>query len=148
MFYVFNNHFDHRSPESRKTSALALVEGIRGREPPVPFVVVGDFNEPEHGEAIRFLTGRSPLLIDGSTAIEPTLPLVDTFRRRHPTALDATTSGGFTGRRKGPRVDYIFVSPDDEVLEAEIVYFNRDGQYPSDHYPISAYVTLSVNTAL
>ncbi|MDY2632661.1 MAG: endonuclease, partial [Clostridium sp.] len=39
---------------------------------------------------------------------------------------------------KGLHIDYIFVTEEFNVRKSEIIYYNKSGKYPSDHYPISA----------
>ena len=41
-------------------------------------------------------------------------------------------------RRRGKRIDFIFHSPHFEPATAGIDHTNRDGRYPSDHYPVKA----------
>ena len=66
------------------------------------------------------------------------LPLVDTFRLLHKDASDVGTAHSFKGGRAGNKIDYIFVQPGTEVLQAEILHDNKDNRYPSDHFPITA----------
>lgn len=42
----------------------------------------------------------------------------------------------------GGPIDYIFVSDDFEVVESHIWAEDRDGRYPSDHYPLVATLRL------
>jgi endonuclease/exonuclease/phosphatase family metal-dependent hydrolase len=42
----------------------------------------------------------------------------------------------------GPKIDYVFVRPETDVLSAEIVRTSRDGRYPSDHFPVTARIRL------
>ncbi|HOB73062.1 MAG TPA: endonuclease/exonuclease/phosphatase family protein [Phycisphaerae bacterium] len=64
--------------------------------------------------------------------------LVDTFRLLHPDAENYGTFNGFKGVKTGEKIDYILVLPGTKVLRAEILYDNRDGRYPSDHFPLLA----------
>lgn len=141
-FYVFNNHFDHRSGESRLQSARALRHAIRNREHGDPFIVLGDFNEEENGPAIKLLRGDVPSSDGGFPSDGPAIALVDTFRRIHPAEPNAASAHGFRGTTTGPRIDFIFVRPENKILDAQIVRFNVDGLYPSDHYPVSASLRL------
>lgn len=140
-FYIFNNHFDHRSRESRLQSARSLIRGILARKHDDPFIAVGDFNEVENGPAMRYLKGNVKT-DDKGLSVTPETVLVDTFRSRHPTKFKVASGHGFTGRRQGVRIDYVFVSKRDRILDAQIVYHNRKGLYPSDHYPVTAEVRL------
>ena len=49
------------------------------------------------------------------------------------------TSNGFKAiRRNGVRIDWILTRGAFTVDSAEIVTFSRDGQFPSDHFPVVA----------
>ncbi len=123
-FYVFNTHFDHKSEPSRVQSALLVDLRIASRsEPNDPFVLTGDFNASEDSEAIRSLKKAG---------------MIDTFRAQHPDAESVGTFNSWRGASDGRKIDYVFVGPSTEVLEAEILRDNTDGRYPSDHYPVKA----------
>lgn len=131
--WMFNTHFDHVSQPSRVRSAELLASRIAAREPRDPVVVTGDFNAGEDNPAILYLKnagGRSPV------------QLVDTFRVQHPDATGAGTFNEFAGRRDGAKIDYVFAEPETEVRQADIIRDHRDGRYPSDHFPVSARLTL------
>lgn len=131
--WVYNTHLDHESQPSRLKSAALLASRIAQREPPDPVIVTGDFNAGEDNPAILYLknaNGRSPV------------KLVDTFRVLHPHADAVGTFNAFEGRLDGPKIDYVFVEPDARVREAGIIREQRDGRYPSDHYPVYAEITL------
>lgn len=108
---VFNAHLDHAGPESRRQS-LKLIRGlVRG-----PVVVMGDFNDAQ-----------------GSLALEPVDDLVDAFGRAGSSPQE--TFHNFYGKpeEEGARIDFIFVSPDIEVLSADVVDSEARA---SDHYPV------------
>src|SRR5690606_38219282 len=92
--------------------------------PPAPLIVMGDFNSAaEDSEAYRNLTSRGQL--------------VDTFRVRWPDrGAEEGTFNSWRGRVDGPRIDWILVSPSWKVLDSAIDRTQRDGRYPSDHYPV------------
>jgi endonuclease/exonuclease/phosphatase family metal-dependent hydrolase len=130
---VYNTHFDHQSQPSRMQSAKLLAARIAAREPRDPVIVTGDFNSGEDNPAILYLehdNGQSPVR------------LVDTFRVLHPHATGVGTFGEFLGKRNGPKIDYVFVEPGVDVRAAGIIYDQRDGRYPSDHYPVYADIVL------
>lgn len=52
------------------------------------------------------------------------------------------TFNEFEGRRDGAKIDYVFAEPGTRVRQAEIIRDHRGGRYPSDHYPVSARLTL------
>ena len=131
--YVYNVHFDHASEPSRQKSAILLAKRIAGREHPDPVILTGDFNCGELSNAIRYLKGEQD---------QTPLKLVDTFRVQHPDEKVVGTFGEFRGTRDGQKIDYVFALPGVKVLGSEIVYFNHDGRYPSDHYPVTAEMAL------
>jgi len=126
-FYFYNVHLDHQSQPSRERSVALLLERIQARDPKAPVVVTGDFNAGE----------------DNPAAIAMRASLVDSFRARHPDAKEVGTFNGFKiGQTAGEKIDFVFVEPGTEVLEAAIVRTSRDGRYPSDHFPVTARVRL------
>lgn len=133
-FYIFNTHLDHRSQPSREKSAALLASRIANRAHGDPFVLTGDFNAGEDNPAVTYLTGK--------TDAEPPVTMVDTFRVLHPDARDVRTHHAFKGIRRGSKIDYVLAPRTAAVLEAEILYDNIDGRYPSDHYPVSARLRL------
>ena len=127
--YVYNTHFDHRSKLAREKSAEMIARRIAERRHKDPVVLMGDLNAGESSRPIEYLTGR----VAGSP-----FKLVDTFRVLHPEAENTGTFCAFKGRTSGAKIDYIFVLPGTKVLAARIVHDNRDGRYPSDHFPVTA----------
>ncbi|MFZ2149490.1 MAG: endonuclease/exonuclease/phosphatase family protein [Sedimentisphaerales bacterium] len=145
-FYVFNLHLDHVSQPSREKSAVLLAQRVQNRKHKDAFVVTGDFNAGESNPVVMYLKGNTTLSgADGRESDNP-VPMVDTFRVLHPDAVDVRTAHDFKGARKGNKIDYIFTPPSVKVLEAEILYDNVDGRYPSDHFPVTATLRLPANS--
>ena len=144
-FYIYNLHMDHVSQPSREKSAVLLAERIKNRRFKDPFVVTGDFNAGENNPVIQYL--KSEISVDGPDGrkVKTSVPMIDTFRVLHPDVKDVRTSHGFRGGKQGNKIDYIFAPPGTKVLEAEILYDNIDGRYPSDHYPVDARFYLPVS---
>lgn len=145
--YVFNTHFDHVSQESREQAARLVAQRIAGREhEDSPVMLLGDLNAAENNPAVRYLKGEA-VVLDGGEAGPETYsdPLVDTFRVHHPDADEVRTGHGFRGETAGAKIDYVMVSSDVTVLDAEIDRTRFDGMLPSDHYPVRATVTLRPN---
>jgi endonuclease/exonuclease/phosphatase family metal-dependent hydrolase len=144
-FYAFNLHLDHVSQPSREKSAVLLAERIKNRRYKEPYVITGDFNSGENNPVIKYLKGQIAIEgSDGSSAKTP-VPMIDTFRLLHPDVKDVRTAHEFKGTRQGNKIDYIFVPQGTKVLEAEILYDNVNGHYPSDHFPVMARFRLSVS---
>lgn len=141
-FYMFNNHLDHESQNARERGVELLAERIQKRSHAEPMIVTGDFNAGETNRAIRYMKGEIPRASTGDGPVTASPKLLDTFRVIHPEEKVVGTSGGFKGGRKGEKIDYILVPAGVEVLDAKILYDNRDGRYPSDHFPITATIRL------
>jgi len=126
-FYVFNVHLDHQSQPSRERSVALLLARIGALDPKAPVVVTGDFNAGETNPA----------------AVAMLAVFRDSFRVLHPDANEAGTFNGFKpGQTGGDKIDFVFVEPGIEVLDAAIVRTSRDGRYPSDHFPVTARIRL------
>ena len=122
-FYVFNTHWDHQSQPARLGAARLINQRIAARQHPAePVILMGDFNATKDNPAILEIAGT----------------LRDSFSIRHPERADSATFHGFEGGKQGQKIDHIFVPPNTKVSDAAILYFNRDGVYPSDHYPVRA----------
>jgi endonuclease/exonuclease/phosphatase family metal-dependent hydrolase len=144
-FYAFNLHLDHVSQPSREKSVVLLAKRIAGRKQPDPFIVTGDFNTGEDNPVILYLKGKKALDKDNAgPALNPVL-MVDAFRVLHPDDKEVGTYNDLQGKRSAPKIDYIFASPDLEVLQAEILRTQYGGRWPSDHFPVTA--TLRLGTA-
>jgi endonuclease/exonuclease/phosphatase family metal-dependent hydrolase len=143
-FYFFNLHLDHVSQPSREKSAMLLAQRIHSRKHPDPFIVTGDFNAGENNPVITYLKGKTKLPEDETGKFTP-VPMVDTFRLLHPDAKNVRTGHSFRGTRKGSKIDYVFTPPGVKILEAQILYDNVDGRYPSDHFPVTATIRFPTN---
>ena len=142
-FYVFNLHLDHVSQVSREKSVQLVIKRIQERKYKNPFIITGDFNSGENNPAIKYLKGNLSFR-DGSTGpAKNSFPVLDTFRVIHPNAQETGTFNEFKGISTGDKIDYIFTTPDMEVLDAQIIHDNTDGRYPSDHFPVIA--TIKIN---
>lgn len=126
-FYVYNVHLDHESQPSRERSVALLVERIAARRPPHPVVVVGDFNAGEANSAV--LTLRDAGFSDTFRVVDSASQWVGTFN-------------GFRGDSTGPKIDYVFASAAWRVLEAAIVRDRPAGRDASDHFPVTARLSL------
>jgi endonuclease/exonuclease/phosphatase family metal-dependent hydrolase len=126
-FYLYNVHLDHQSQPSRERSVALLLARIAARDPRAPVVVTGDFNAGE----------------DNPAAVAMRASFRDSFRVLQPDATEVGTFSGFRlGQASGDKIDFVFVEPGAEVLEAAIVRTSRDGRYPSDHFPETARIRL------
>jgi len=123
-FYFYNLHLDHVSQPSREKSVDLILGKIKNHR---PLIVMGDFNAGENNPAILKLKSAG---------------MADSYRKIHEQETKVKTFHNFTGKTEGNKIDYIFVSENIQTQNAEILYHNVDGKYPSDHFPVSAEIVL------
>lgn len=121
-FHVLNAHLPYR-PEDREARgrAAALLSGWIARLPTdAPVVLTGDFNEAPDGPVHASLAGG----------------LVDVWKAARATAGPEATFHGFTGVADR-RIDWI-LARGFLPLSARTITTNREGRFPSDHFPVLA----------
>jgi endonuclease/exonuclease/phosphatase family metal-dependent hydrolase len=128
-----NTHWDHRGNHARIESASIIRRWLAAHAPTMPAIVTGDFNVTEEHQAYREIISDSG---DGR-------PLRDLYRQAHPERHpEEATFNGFRGTRQGRRIDFVLGTAEFRVSEADILRASRDGRYPSDHYPVTAVLSL------
>ncbi len=126
--YYFNTHFDHRGEEARKKSAELLVARIAALPKDALVLVTGDFNAVG-GESDPWKTLTGAGLQDAwFTAGERKGPLTTCCGFRAPDPEAKT------------RIDWILSRGLVRTASCETVVNEKDGLYPSDHYPVVARV--------
>lgn len=113
-FGFANLHLDERHPHNRERSAELLLTWL---DPTLPWIVVGDFNEPPTGRVLEVMATAG-------------------FRSALPADAPGTAHD-FTGREDGPRIDHILIGREWEVLSAG-VQVDHTSRLPSDHWPVFA----------
>lgn len=135
-FRVWNGHLDHIGQVARENQAQLIIQAAEALPEDLPQLLTGDFNADVSNPAIEVLKAGGWL--DTYTAVHgPEEPgftyhafLGPTFAEERPNA-----------RVKG-KMDFIFSRGAVKAVAAEIIRDGRDGRYPSDHYFVSAEVTL------
>ncbi len=133
-FVFANTHFDHRGTVARRESAKLLSARLPKLAAGGPALLCGDFNvtedTPAYAELVR-------------PAAPDALRWTDAFRAVHPVrSPDEASFHGFKGTVVGSRIDFIFHTPHWLARAATIDRTQRDGRYPSDHYPVTAVLSL------
>jgi endonuclease/exonuclease/phosphatase family metal-dependent hydrolase len=125
--FFFNTHFDNRGTEARLQAARMLRDRLRELEPSDAWVVTGDFNCGEDSPPYLELIGAEGLTV------------VDSYRAAHPVREEGEGTGHrFSGERSGPRIDWILHSKHFTTVSAAIDRTEKDGRFPSDHFPVTA----------
>jgi endonuclease/exonuclease/phosphatase family metal-dependent hydrolase len=122
---VVNTHFDHVGVEARQRSAALLRERFVSAPNPAPLVLMGDFNVTDTTAAYRILT-------------VPDHGLVDAWKAAGSAAPTDTFTGFEASGQPGPRIDFVFVSREWDVMSARAEHLERNGRHPSDHRPLVA----------
>jgi endonuclease/exonuclease/phosphatase family metal-dependent hydrolase len=131
-FYFWNTHFDHEVQSAREKSAELVRKRIESLNTSQPLLLVGDFNaNAEQNKAYHTLVD------DGF--------LADTWRlAKQRIGEGLNTFNGFKEiGKQGRRIDWLLARGKVEVDTEEIVTFSKDGQFPSDHFPVVARLRLS-----
>jgi endonuclease/exonuclease/phosphatase family metal-dependent hydrolase len=129
-FHFWNTHFDHEVQVARERSAGLIRERVGALTDGLPVVLAGDFNAG---------AGANPAYtaLVGDGFFQDTWPLARERRGAgYGTFNDFGASPG-----GGERIDWILVRGEAlAVAASEIVTLVRDGQYPSDHFPVVAWL--------
>ena len=126
-FVFVNTHFDHQSQPARERSAELLAQRMERWGPEVPVIVVGDFNAAAGSNPAYDRLLSAARLTDTWRA----LSIPDTLGTFH-------NFQGIPTARPRPRIDWILTRGPVEPVSSEIVTYARNGQFPSDHFPVVA----------
>lgn len=134
--FVLNTHFDHESEEARAKSARLISETVGALSEDDPIVVMGDFNAPPSAPPYQILTRSG----EGG----PPVPLHDALEVSEQSHHGPVSTYNHFESTVQPdrRLDYIFVGPRLAVRRHGHLSGRWDGQYPSDHLPVLAEVTI------
>ena len=126
---VYNTHLDCFLPQARDFGLKKLSQFIdkNRKEEKLPVIVMGDFNATPNSKLMKNFK-------DGTYTSKKLFAVQDVNEALY----SKTTMSMFKGREKGVHIDYIFVSEEFEIENAEVIKYNKAGKYPSDHYPIVA----------
>jgi endonuclease/exonuclease/phosphatase family metal-dependent hydrolase len=131
-FCFWNTHLDHEVQLAREKAAELIRQRIADLPAELPLFLVGDFNAVATADRTYDI-----LVKDGG--------LVDTwFAANERRNADANSFTGFGALRlERQRIDWILARGAMQVRATEAVTLQPGGQWPSDHLPIVAWVTLS-----
>lgn len=135
-FYLLNTHFDHQIQGAREKSAKLIRERVAKLNPALPIILTGDFNATAgDNPAYDVLVGDGYFTDTWKTAAERKGdPTLNTFNGFKPAVHDSQ------------RIDWILTHGAVETATIQIIDFARDGQYPSDHFPLVAWLRLGSPT--
>ncbi|GAB2852404.1 endonuclease/exonuclease/phosphatase family protein [Streptomyces deserti] len=128
-FSVLNTHLDNASQYARARAASLIAQRIAGLDRSLPLVVTGDFNVAAHQNPV-YDTMLGAGLVDTWDAAAERSELYGTFHGYKPLMPG------------GARIDWILATPGVTVHRASINTFAVNGQFPSDHLPVQAALSL------
>ena len=130
---ICNSHLDCFLPQAREYGVKKLMEFIENeqRKENLPIILMGDFNATPNSKVIKN--------ISNSKICNKRLIAAQEINKE---LYTKATMGKFKGKETGTHIDYIFVSEDIEIVNAEIIKYNVNGKYPSDHYPVVAEINI------
>ncbi|MGW2286467.1 endonuclease/exonuclease/phosphatase family protein [Streptomyces phaeochromogenes] len=129
QFYFLNTHLDNASQNARARAASLIAARIAGLDRTLPLLVTGDFNIAAHKNPVYDTMLAAGLTDTWDTAAERST-LYATFHGYRPLVPD------------GDRIDWILATPGVTSHRASINTFSAHGQFPSDHLPVQASLTL------
>ena len=130
QFYFVNTHFDHQNQTAREKSAQLLLERVKQLKADLPVIVLGDFNaRAGANKTYDILLGEAYLHDTWHTAAERLGEVVATF------------NGFRQMRRTDDRIDWI-LARGVKTLWTKIDTCAKEGQFPSDHFPVIAEIAL------
>ncbi len=131
-FYYFNTHFDHQVQLAREKSAELVRQRVAALHTQLPVILAGDFNAAaETNRAYKILTEDHFFNDAWLAASERCGEGIGTFND----FKDAVPGG--------ERIDWILTHGNVKVGAAELSTYSRDGQFPSDHFPVAIELTIS-----
>lgn len=138
---VFNTHFDHVCWPARTLGVRIILEYMHrlNLREKLPTILMGDLNAHPASKAVRMLSENLHPYTD--------IHLTNIYSRFDEEKIH-NSYHGFRGVCKGRRpIDYIFVSDDFKIEDAYLDRSNRNGYYPSDHFPLVAVLGLKKSRA-
>lgn len=127
-----NTHWDHRGQKAREEAGKIIRRWIDQHAGGGPVILTGDLNVTEDHAGVR-------AILAGDAAPR----LFDAYRAVHPQPQDdEATFHGFKGTKRGRRIDFVLGTAELRVTSADILRASREGRYPSDHFPVTAVLTL------
>lgn len=127
-FLVFNTHFDHVGNVARLESSRLILQKMKELNPKnLPVVLTGDFNLDSTSEGVIAIKKEmlDSHLEAGENAFGP----------------DGTFNGFHFEKPVKNKIDFVFISKNDfSVLKSGILSDSKSLKYPSDHFPVIAYL--------
>lgn len=130
---VYNTHLDCLLPKTRELGLKIIkkyMEDLDLKEN-LPIILMGDFNARPSSNLIKnFNNG----MINNKRLIA--------VQEKNKDLYSKSTFRNKRISKHNIHIDYIFVSEEFEIKDVKIIEYNKNGVYPSDHYPLMADIEL------
>ncbi len=130
QFVVMNTHFHWQEPYVSETTKLILRKW-REIAGDTPMILMGDFNLDPTSETHQLFCRET-----GAEDVRGNF--IDCWQALGKSETDAATSHSFKGGTSQHRIDWILVTPEFKPEKIDIIYYQENDRYPSDHYPVLA----------
>ena len=136
-YFVLSTHWSLDSLARQQGASLirTQIEKLAGD---LPIIALGDLNSTQTSTEYRRLSG----------ALNPSgFQLTNAYRDVYPTSSgQERTFHDWTGNTSGSSIDHIFYSTGSifDAVSANIVHTSFAGKYPSDHFPVTANLLVTV----
>jgi len=126
---ICNTHLDCFFSKAREYGLKKVMEVIDEEQEKenLPIILMGDFNATPNSKLIKDFE-------KGKFSKEKLVAVQDINKDLY----NQVTRDKFKRKQKGVHIDYIFASEEIEVISVDIIKYNINGKYPSDHYPLMA----------
>jgi endonuclease/exonuclease/phosphatase family metal-dependent hydrolase len=125
-FYLLNTHLDHEAQESRERGAALILQRMAEFDDTIPLIATGDFNASAGDNPVYEILVCDGPLKDAWRELGRPEPPLGTYH-----AFEGTNSDGERGR-----IDWVLTRGALQPVDAEVITWSRNGQYPSDHFPV------------
>lgn len=136
-YFVLSTHWSLDSLARQQGASLirTQIEQLAGG---LPIIAMGDLNSTQTSTEYRRLSG----------ALNPSgFQLTNAYRDVFPTSSgQERTFHDWTGNTSGPSIDHLFYSTGSilDAVSANIVHTSFSGKYPSDHFPVTVNLLVTV----
>lgn len=128
-FYFWNTHLDHAIQEAREKGARLIWDRVSQLKVKLPILLVGDFNATARANPAY------DILVQAGR-FQDTWYQTDAHRNG-----EISSFHGFKGPREGgERIDWILADGPWKVQATEVVTFQKNNEYPSDHFPVVSWL--------
>jgi endonuclease/exonuclease/phosphatase family metal-dependent hydrolase len=128
-FYMFNAHFDHQGVKARVESSKLILKKIGEIAAGQPAIFTGDLNGSQTSEWYLTLANSDILK--------------DSFKQvKYPYINNASFNSFGRFRKSLDVIDHIFITKHFSASKWGVLTDTYYGKFPSDHFPVVAYLTL------